>query len=230
MLVGRIQDFGLWDVNQVRLAKDIRQRIEKDQLKLIRLVWVDSHGASRAKTLTIPAFLGALESGFNINVATTTLDASGARIFSSFTRGGGMGLEEMTGSPNLTIIPDPATFRVLPWEPQVGWILCDEYFVNGQPFHFSTRQILRRQLAHLEKQGLRSIVGLEIEWYVTRLAEPELNFDHIGRPGLRGRAIQVRPAEPGFSLHSESNLDQIHGVIATLADAYEKLDLPLRSH
>ena len=227
--MGRIQDLGLWDVNQVRLAKEIRQRIEKEQLKLIRLVWVDSHGVSRAKTLTIPAFLGALESGFNINVATTTLDASGARVFSSFTRGGGMDLEEMTGSPNLTIIPDPATFRILPWEPKVGWVLCDEYFVNGTPFHFSTRQVLRRQLAHLEKKGLRSIIGLEIEWYLTRLAEPELNFEHIGRPGLKGRAIQVRPAEPGFSLHSESNLDQIHGVIATLADAYEKLDLPLRS-
>ncbi len=227
--MGLIRELGLWDVNQTNLAKEIRQRIEKDQLKLIRMVWVDSHGASRAKTLTIPAFLGALESGFNINVATSTLDASGARVFSSFTRGGGMGLEEMTGSPNLTIVPDPTTFRVLPWEPQVGWVLCDEYFVNGRPFHFSTRQILRKQLAQLEQQGLRSIVGLEIEWYLTRLAEPGLNFDHIGRPGLKGKAVEVRPAEPGFSLHSESNFDQIHGVIGTLADAYEKLGLPLRS-
>ena len=38
-------------------------------------------------------FLSALENGYNINVATTTLDASGARTFASFTRGGGMDLE-----------------------------------------------------------------------------------------------------------------------------------------
>jgi glutamine synthetase len=227
--VGLIEESGLWDEDQARLAKDIRTRIEKDGLKLVRVAWADSHGMSRAKTLTIPAFLGALKSGFNINVATTTLDASGARVFSSFTKGGGMGLDEMTGSPNLTIIPDPRTFRVLPWEPQVGWILCDEYFVGGQPFHFSTRQLLRKQLAQIQKQGMRSIVGLEIEWYLTRLAEPGLNFDHIGHPGLRGRAVDVRPAEPGFSLHSESNLDQVHAVIATLADSCEKLNLPLRS-
>lgn len=227
--MGHIEDFGLWDEEQARLAQDIKVRIEKDQLKLVRVAWVDSHGTSRAKTLTIPAFLGALKSGFNINVATTTLDASGARVFSSFTKGGGMGLDEMTGSPNLTVIPDPRTFRVLPWEPQVGWILCDEYFVGGQPFHFSTRQLLRKQLAHLEKQGLRSVVGLEIEWYLARLTEPGLNFDHVGQPGLRGRAVDVRPAEPGFSLHSESNMDQMQAVIAALADACEKLNLPLRS-
>lgn len=227
--MGLIQELGLWDEHQSKLAQEIRKQVGQDQLKLVRLVWVDSHGASRAKTLTIPAFLSALKSGFNINVATSTLDASGARVFSSFVRGGGMGLEEMTGSPNLTVVPDPTTFRILPWEPQVGWILCDEYFVNGRPFHFSTRQILRKQIAELEKRGLRSIVGLEIEWYLTRPVETELDFDHIGRPGLKGRAVQVRPVEPGFSLHSETNLDQIYGVVIALADAYEKLGLPLRS-
>ena len=72
--------------------------------------------------MTLPAFLDALENGYNINVATTILDASGARTFGSFTRGGGMNLDEMTGSPNLIIVPDPATFRILPWEPHVGWI------------------------------------------------------------------------------------------------------------
>src|SRR5205807_91246 len=88
--------------------------------------------------------------------ATTTLDSANARTFSSFTRGGGMGLPEMTGSPNLTIVPDPSTFRVLPWAPGVGWILCDEYFNIGVPFHFSPRHLLRRQLRRLR--------AVENEW------------------------------------------------------------------
>ena len=65
---------------------------------------------SRAKTLTVPAFLSALTAGYNIGVATTTLDSAGARVFASFTRGGGMGLDEMTGSPNLTVVADPEDF------------------------------------------------------------------------------------------------------------------------
>ena len=79
-----------------------------------------------SKALTVPAFLGALANGYNINVATTTLDAAGTRMFASFTPGGGMGLPEMTGSPNLTLVPEPATFRVLPWAPGATYLGHDQ--------------------------------------------------------------------------------------------------------
>ena len=129
-----IEAHGLWSDEQRRQADDLKRRLEGSELHLVRMAWADPHGASRAKAVTLPAFTAALTAGYNINVATSTLDASGARTFSSFTRGGGMGLPEMTGSPNLIIVPDPATFRVLPWAPGVGWVLCDEYFTNGAPF------------------------------------------------------------------------------------------------
>src|SRR5215470_7371676 len=137
---------GVWTDEQRRQADDLKRRVEKDNLHLVRLVWADPHGAARAKAVTVPVFLAALETGYNINVATTTLDSGNARTFASFTRGGGKGLDEMTGSPNLTIVPDPATFRVLPWASGVGWVLCDEYFNSGVPFHFSPRQLLRKHL------------------------------------------------------------------------------------
>ena len=67
-----------------------------------------------------------------------------------------MGLAEMTGSPNLTVVADPKTFRTLPWAPGVGWILCDEYFNDGTPFHFAPRQLLRKALHKLAERGLRA--------------------------------------------------------------------------
>ena len=115
-----IERHGVWDDEQRRLAEEIKRRIEADGLRYVRLAWGDAHGYSRAKTLTVPAFVSALSQGYNIGVATTTLDSAGARVFASFTRGGGMGLGEMTGSPNLTIVPDPATFRTLPWAPSAS--------------------------------------------------------------------------------------------------------------
>lgn len=226
---GFIARHGLWNGEQSRLAAELRRRIEQQEVKLVRVAWADPHGASRAKTVTLPAFLGALDNGYNINVATSTLDASGARSFSSFSRGGGMGLEEMTGSPNLVIVPDPATFRVLPWAPEIGWVLCDEYFVSGVPFHFSPRQLLRRVLTALAERGWSAMIGLEVEWYLLRVADPHLDASHVGTPGRRGQPIAVAPIEPGFSLHSETNLDLMQGPLSALADAYEKLGLPLRS-
>src|SRR4051795_5773995 len=149
-----IEKHGLWTDEQRRQAEEFKLRVQQENLQFVRLAWADPHGASRAKAVTVPAFIAALTNGYNINVATTTLDSANARTFSSFTRGGGMGLPEMTGSPNLTIVPDPMTFRVLPWAPGVGWVLCDEYFNDGTPFHFSPRHILRQQLGRLREQGM----------------------------------------------------------------------------
>jgi glutamine synthetase len=224
-----IERHGLWNDAQQRQAAEIKLLLERDKLRFVRLVWSDSHGYARAKLLTVPAFLGALENGYNINVATTTLDSAGARTFASFTRGGGMGLDEMTGSPNLTVVPDPATFRVLPWAQGVGWVLCDEYFNSGMPFHFSTRQLLRKQLARLDERGQGLIVGLEIEWYLLRVAADHLTAENIGTPGTRGRPIATWPAEPGYHYHSESNMDLMQPVLSELGEVYEALHLPLRS-
>ena len=226
---GFIDRHGLWTEDQHRLAADLRHRVESSGIRFVRLAWADPHGASRAKMLTLHAFRGALENGHNINVATTTIDAAGARIFSSFTRGGGMGLEEMTGSPNLVVVPDPATFRILPWQPDTGWILGEEHFVSGAPFHFSPRALLRRQLRRLEERGMRCVVGLEVEWYLFRLAEQHLTSDHVGLPGVKGRPPEVWPMEPGFGLHVESHLDLMHGPLSAVASAAEQLGLPLRS-
>jgi glutamine synthetase len=224
-----IERHGLWTDEQRRLAGDIRRRLEAEKIRYVRLAWGDVHGYSRAKTLTIPAFISALTVGHNIGVATTTLDSAGARVFASFTRGGGMGLAEMTGSPNLTIVPDPATFRTLPWASGVGWVLCDEYFNDGRPFHFSPRQLLRQALHRLAESGYDCVVGTEIEWYLLRVAEDHLSDEHVGAPGVRGKPIKTWPAEPGYHYHSESNMDLMQPVFTALGDAFEALGLGLRS-
>jgi glutamine synthetase len=226
---GFIEKHGLWSEAQTRQAEELKLRLEKGDLQLVRLAWADPHGYSRAKAVTIPAFLGALVTGYNINVATTTLDSAGARTFASFTPGGGMGLAEMTGSPNLTIVPDPGTFRLLPWAPGIGWVLCDEYFHTGTPFHFSPRHLLRRQLQRLDAKGYRCVVGAEIEWYLLRVAEDHLSEEHVAVPGTRGRPIRTWPVEPGYHYHSESNLDLMQPVLSALGEAFAQIGLPLRS-
>src|SRR5215470_19176457 len=183
---GFIETHGLWTDDQRRQADEVKRRLEAGGLKLVRVAWADPHGYARAKLVTVPAFLSALRNGYNINVATTTLDSAGTRTFASFTRGGGMGLPEMTGSPNLVIVPDPATFRVLPWAPGVAWVLCDEYFSTGVPFHFSPRHLLRRQLKRLADSGCAAMIGVEIEWYLLRVGEDHLDDTNVAEPGTRG--------------------------------------------
>ena len=224
-----IERHGLWTGEQRCRADEIKRQVEADKLRYVRLCWGDTHGYARAKTLTIPGFRSALTSGHNIGVATTTLDSAGARVFASFTRGGGMGIDQMTGSPNITAVPDPATFRVLPWAPGVGWILCDEYFNDGTPFPFSTRQLLRQALRRLAERGHACVIGAEIEWYLLRVADEHLGEENIGAPGTRGKPIRTYPVEPGFHYYSESAMDLMQPVFDALGDAYEALGLGLRS-
>jgi glutamine synthetase len=227
-----IDRHGLWSDSQVMRAAEVLRQLDAEGVHLIRLAWADPHGAARAKAITPDAFRDAMANGYNINVATSTLDSSGGRVFSSFVRGGGMDLDEMTGSPNLVIVPDPETFRILPWAPGVAWILCDEYFRDGTPFHFSSRHLLRRQVARLAEAGYRQVVGLEVEWYLAHLTQDRLTAENTGVPGVpgrRGRPLETAPLEPGYSYHSETNLDLMQPMFSELAHGYTEIGLPLRS-
>src|SRR4051794_41904213 len=113
-----IHEHGLWTDEQRSRARELRQRLEREPLELVRLAWADPHGASRAKALSLPVFFDALERGYNINVATTTLDSAGGRGFKSFTPRWGMDLPEMNGAPHQGHVSLPARLPRPPWAPR----------------------------------------------------------------------------------------------------------------
>jgi glutamine synthetase len=62
------------------------------------------------------------------------------------------------------LVPDPATFRILPWADRTGWMLCDVYFGNGQPMPLDGRGLLRRVLSSLGDAGYDFLAGIEVEF------------------------------------------------------------------
>ena len=62
-----------------------------------------------------------------------------------------------------------------------------------------------------------------------RVVQDQLGDDNIGAPGLRGQPVRTAPIEPGYSYHSESNMDLMQPAMSALAEAFEAIDLPLRS-
>jgi glutamine synthetase len=59
------------------------------------------------------------------------------------------------------LVPDPATFKVLPWLDRTGWILSDLYFRSGERVPFDTRGILQDQLERLAVEGHEFAAGIE---------------------------------------------------------------------
>ncbi|MEV9247699.1 hypothetical protein AB0196_29770, partial [Klebsiella pneumoniae] len=88
-------------------------------------------------------------------------DTSHKTVFPVFTAGGGFGMREMEGAADVLMVPDPTTFRTLPWAPGTGWMLCDLYFADGRPVPFSTRRLYRDVLDRLAGRGYDFVAGLE---------------------------------------------------------------------
>lgn len=226
---GFIERFNLWNVKQIEAVEKIQTIIKEQDLRLIRVAWADQHGISRAKTLTIPAFLGALKEGIDFNTGPLFFDTANAIVYNPFIKGGGFELDEMTGCPNYSLVPDPLTFKVLPWAKQTGWILCDAYLKNGNPLPFDSRQICKQALKALNNKGYDLLSGLEVEFSLTKIIDSEVNANLLGAPGSPGEPPKVAPVARGYQYQLEAHNDEIDDILQVIADHLQQLGLPLRT-
>jgi glutamine synthetase len=223
-----IERHGIWNHQQRSAAQAMQAEIASGALRNVRVTWADQHGIVRGKALTIPALEGALRRGLATNIGTLIGDSGGAIVFNPFTAGGGFGRDEMTGAPDVIAVPDPTTFRVLPWADRTGWVLCDLFFTTGEPVPYSTRGTLRAAIDAAAEMGLEIVMGIEMEWHLTRV-DPAGAARTIGRMGAPGAATPVVPTGVGYQHQLEADLDALEGILIELQDGLEGVGLPLRS-
>jgi glutamine synthetase len=200
--------------------------VKLDGLKAVRFSFADQHGVLRGKTLAVAEVPAALERGVTVTSTLLLKDTSHRTVFPAFTPGGGVGMAGMQGAADVLMMPDPSTFRVLPWAPDTGWVLCELAFQDGKPVPFCTRQVLKKALASLQKSGFEFMCGLEIEFHVFRIADPSLKPADAGQPGT---PPQVELLTTGYQYLTENRYDQIDPVIQILQRELSSLNLPLRS-
>jgi glutamine synthetase len=135
-------------------------------------------------------------------------------------------MPEMEGAGDFLMIADPATFRVLPWAPNTGWLLCDIYFPSGKPVPFSTRHLYRTVLSRLSEAGYDFLAGLEVEFHLFSLENPKLAPADCTWPG---EPPDVSFIHQGFQLLTEARSDQIEPVLEPFWKTVSALGLPFRS-
>ncbi|WP_375341722.1 glutamine synthetase family protein [Patulibacter defluvii] len=226
---GFVDRHDLWSEAQYAAAGQIRRVVDEVGVTLVRLAFVDQHGILRGKTLTVDALPGALRDGITAPSSLLLKDTSGRSVFSVFSADVGVGVDGFSGAGDVVLVPDPSTFRLLPWSPGSGWMLCDLRFPDGAEVPFCPRSILRRSLARLADRGFAMTVGVELEFHVFRATEEGLSDDRVGAPGRPGRAAAVGPTTPGAQLLHEEALDGLDELVHALSDGLTRLDLPLRS-
>jgi glutamine synthetase len=223
---GFVERHGLRSPETATLAREVAERIHTHDLRTVRLAVVDQHGVPRAKSLSPAAAVAALSNGLDFSGAIYSLDSGNQVFVPAFARGGGFGIEEFTGFPDVMLVPDPTTFQELPWADRTGWMLCDAYFGNGQPVPLDGRGLLRRQLAALGELGYDYVAGLEVEFYIVALSGGPLAPENAG---FTPPPPAVSVFERGYQYLSEVRLDSMSAVLEALRDALGALGLPPRS-
>jgi len=103
---------------------------------------------------------------------------------------------------DMLVIPDPATFQILPWsqsEHSVARMFCDVLMPGGQPFEGDPRYVLKRNLKRASDLGYTFMVGPELEYFYFQNAEGTHILDD-------GGYFDLTPPDIGSDLRMETTL------------------------
>jgi glutamine synthetase len=128
---------------------ELRTRAEADGVEFIFAMFVDMHGKPCAKMVPIEAL--------------DVLLAGGAG-FAGFAAGP---MGQSPADPDMIAVPDPASYMLAPWLPGLAVLQCDIH-VEGEPWPYAPRLILKGMLEKARARGLDYKVGCEAEYFLVR--------------------------------------------------------------
>ncbi|MFF4692316.1 glutamine synthetase family protein [Streptomyces sp. NPDC001307] len=147
-------------------TSDIRRHMERlaaAGVDVVRVVYPDLIGTDRAREVLLDHLPSACEHGLAFCRAVYHTTPQGDVVPVA----GGLD----AGLPDVTVRPDLSTLAVLPWEPGVAACLGEVTDpATGAPAPESSRDLLRTVLARCAEQGLRPVVGPELEYFLLEAA------------------------------------------------------------
>lgn len=128
---------------------DLLARAKADGVEFFFAMFVDMHGKPCAKMIPIEA----------VDVLL-----GGGAGFAGFAAGP---MGQTPADPDMIAVPDPASYTLAPWQPGLAVLQCDIH-VEGEPWPYSPRVILKRMIEKVDQRGLVYNVGCEAEYFLVR--------------------------------------------------------------
>ncbi len=186
----------------------VEQLIAEHQIDTIKIGGPDFDGIFRGKRLPADVFLEGLEHGF----------AQGDVLFgwdiAEYLVPGLRFTNWDSGYADLRMVPDLATFRVVPWEDRVASVICDFMTEGGEPVGVAPRHVLRRVLERAGAMGYHAELALELEFRIWREDQRSLREKH-----WRG-LTPLSPTTSCYSLHRATGDEFIVGRLRRMMDAH----------
>ena len=199
-------------------------------LEWIRLVWCDVHGNLRGKTWVTSELATAFKDGMGMVSTLMLKDTSDRTVYKVFEAEVKNELPGFEGASNVILLPDPSTFKILPWAEKTGWLLGQPWFPDGQVVPYDSRRILQSALEKLAAKGWGMKCGLEVEFHIYKLTHAEHGDDaDPAQASWPGPAPQVSMIHPGYNLLNELWFDRAEHALRIVKQTAQDLGLPLLS-
>ncbi len=224
------QRCGIHDAARAAACEAVARQIREEGIERVRIGWCDLHGVLRGKTLVAGAGADALASGVGMVSTLMLKDTSDRTTYKVFDDDAAAALPGFAHANNLLLLPDPASFRVLPWAEATGWMQGQPWFDDATPVGIDTRRALQHALERLRAAGYGLKCGLEVEFHIYRLdaaaADPSLDPMQAAWPGEPPRMSMIHP---GYNLLAEGWADMCDEPLRIVQRTAQGLGLPLRS-
>ena len=135
-------------------AADVVRQADEAGLRLVRFLWCGNDGTVRAKSSALRGLEGRIRSGIGLTVAMQAMNALDHL----------QSVDGMGPVGEIRLVPDPGTFRVLPYAPRTGAMLVDHVQLDGSPAPVDQRGFLKRMEARLAERDARLDAGFENEF------------------------------------------------------------------
>ena len=217
---------GVDDAERREATAAVLAEAESRDLHSVRLAFADPHGMLRGKTLNAGLLPGLLADGAGATSALVLKDTGQNNVYPVWASGAGVGQASMTGAGDLMMLPDPSTFRVLPWAPGTGWLLCDLYTPEAEPVELSTRRICAEAERRMIEKGYEFRAGLEMEFHLYRLDGHDPGVDDARAPADR---LAVDHSHLGYVYLGERRFDTIEPFLELIRGNLSEMGVPPRS-
>ena len=143
-------------------AQDVLRVAKEQEVRFIHLQFTDVVGIVKGITIPDDQLERALDKG-------VWFDGSSIQGFARI------------AESDMYLMPDPSTFRIIPWESENGAatarMICDVHTPTGEPFLGDPRGVLRRAIKKAEEMGFVYNTGPELEFFL-------FHQDEHGTPAL----------------------------------------------
>ena len=129
--------------------EELAAAIERDGIEFLFAMFVDLHGKPCAKLVPVSALEQMLAGGAG---------------FAGYAAGP---MGQSPADPDLIAVPDISSYTPMPWRPGLAIVMCDPH-VDGKPWPYAPRVILKRALASLAVRGMSFHAGAEPEYFLVR--------------------------------------------------------------